>query len=204
MAERPIIFSGPVVKAILDGRKTMTRRVLKPQPKHVRDTWHGDAVECWTEGKCPVCEPPYHVGDRLWCRETWRAHRVDDDLPPGALPPTRIWHEADLSRDNADVIGKRRPSIHMPRWASRLTLTVTEVRVQRLQEISEADAVAEGCPGWYSPQHPDMGVTDGRLPHEEFADLWNSINAKRPGCAWEDDPWVVAVSFTAERRNIDA
>ena len=85
----------------------------------------------------------------------------------------------------------------MPRWASRLTLTVTDVRVQRVAEISREDCVAEGCPGFVSHD-----MQDGEMPEEEFQDLWNTLNASR-GFGWDTNPWVAAITFETEQRNID-
>ena len=135
--ERPILCSAPDVMAILDGRKTQTRRIMKPQPNR---TWPDEVTPHWSVGgnrtlpgasnplRCPYGVP----GDRLWVREAWR-------LPDGA-PKGWVDYRADDTRDGF----KWKPSIHMPRWASRITLEVTDVRVERLQDISEADAMAEG------------------------------------------------------------
>ena len=141
---------------------------------------------------------PYATGDRLWVREAvcwvsrwgWRYRADDDDLS---------------DKREAGEVGRWRPSIHMPRWASRLSLTVTEVRVQRLQEISEADAAAEGCEatGWRPTYgNPDNAGFEESIPAKDaFADLWNSLHG--PG-AWEANPWVAAYTFTVQRGNIDA
>jgi hypothetical protein len=226
LTDRPILFSAPMVWALLDGRKTQTRRVLKSIPYN-RD---GDSVNIdmaptarYTQGSDgrwyyafdhPKGGPltahvaRFAVGDRLWVKETWRTNKVADELPPRLLSGEgRVWFEAD--RDNCDAHGRIRQSIFMPRWASRLTLIVTEVRVERLNDCSEADAIAEGIHQWR--HHPVEGEpfqgfkAFGREPlHRDprlaYRDLWNSING--PG-AWEANPWVVAVTFTVEQRNID-
>lgn len=230
MADKPIIFSGPMVRAILDGRKTQTRRVLKPQPRpHIasfqrvfKDPPHFEAlntcgkpvVDAFPQGKHFVTPYPsirFGIGDRLWVRE---AHYLTDDgdyeqvvyaedregvaahLAAIAKYEKAPWAtEAWLARHH-----KLRPSIHMPRWASRLTLTVTDVGVQRVQEISSADAIAEGCPPYANSATIDCDTPD---PRSEFRDLWDSINAKR-GCGWDANPWVVALTFSVEKRNIDA
>ena len=122
------------------------------------------------------------------------------ELPDALNWQAEYWNSkagTDIDMESVTI-----PSIFMPRWASRLTLIVTDVRVQRLQEISEDDAKAEGCPGWYSPAHPDQGVTDGRLPHEEFAELWDSLNAGR-GYPWNSNPWICALTFDVIKQNID-
>ena len=216
MADRPIIFSVPMVRALLEGRKTQTRRIVKPQSSKPFCGISTDGVKWWTnDDEAGVIEPlrvPYAVGYMLWVRETWGVgtrpcpvngwrdgieYRADDDGSGGVLPLRSV--DADLSEIK---IGWH-PSIHMFRWASRITLRVTEVRVQRLQEISEEDARAEGCPvTWdgkpYDPPKSDSWQGYGRY---SFCLLWNSING--PG-AWEANPWVAAISFTVERRNIDA
>lgn len=148
--------------------------------------------------------PPFEVADRLWVKETWRTWRDFDDIRPNTLPAVEapVFYEAD--RDNCDRHGKARVSIHMPRWASRLTLTVTDVRVERLQDISEADAIAEGIePAALANHWKDYG------PHpvpwisrvESYRSLWDSINGAG---AWAGNPWVVAVSFDVREGNIDA
>ena len=215
--QRPILFKAPMVNAILEGRKSMTRRVVKPQPDQ-----RYQLFECHRDGTCEVglhIDSPNHyqiscpygkVGDRLWVKETWipdpnADHDCWDDhtctyvewsgcgtrideVPPAMRKPEHCIYRA--SWNGGDLIWK--PSIFMPRWASRITLEITGVRVERLQDISNDDAVAEGCPGWYSPQHPDQGCTDGRTPSEEFCELWQSING--PG-SWEANPWVWVISF---------
>ena len=139
MTDRPILFSAPLIRAILrevsapGTGKTQTRRVLKPRP---RRTIFFDAK---TAGLEQFREPAYRAGDRLWVREAISYDRLDVDRD-GILPP---WYWADGNPDAGDWT-RPKPSIHMPRWASRLTLIVTDVRVQRLQDISEDDARAEG------------------------------------------------------------
>lgn len=218
MADRPIIFSAPMVRALLDGRKTQTRRVLKPQPVgigflkvasvdwHKTKGWGAYNRELTRIGDVRV---PYAPGDRLWVREafgvgvstgnSWHA-----DSGPGAMNPLAPRrYRAD---GEPGFCGRWRPSIHMPRWASRLTLHVSEVRVQRLQEISAADAVAEGCffKRWITGEYPefDVGVDeDNRRLVSQFKTLWNSLHGAD---AWDANPWVCAITFTVERANIDA
>ena len=168
MKEYPIIFSGPMVRAILDGRKTQTRRVIKPQPKgeFCRYGFHMPTQAIWTDltvVSCPYGQP----GDLLWVRETF------------AAAGDQSWVEYRADCDSKVI--RWRPSIHMPRSASRLTLRITDVRVQRVQEISEEDARAEGTTGL-------AGAMTG------FPYLWESINAKR-GYGWNTNPWVWAISF---------
>jgi hypothetical protein len=192
MRERPILFSAPMVRAILEGRKTMTRRIAKlTDAGHVKEPgghrrWHPADMDA--RQACPYGQP----GDRLWVRETF------GDCTPGAdaLVGTRWdkpWYRAEA--DEYGLLGhdgegpvyvddvKWRPSIHMPRRASRITLEITAVCVERLQEISEADVQAEGCTG--SP----LGPAADRLL---FPTLWESING--PG-SWDANPWVWVVGF---------
>jgi hypothetical protein len=153
MTERPILFSAPMVRALLDGRKTQTRRAIKPQPDWDRpepccsttsEGWQGPIDRAtWAESadpemdfrRCPYGGP----GDALWVRECFSYETLDVD-GNGFLPP---WYWADGNPTSGDFT-RPKPSIHMPRWASRLTLQVADVRVERLNDISEADAVAEG------------------------------------------------------------
>ena len=203
MTDRPILFSAPMVRALLDGRKTQTRRMIKAR---------GDC--CLFDGSwsdCYVLDPGnaewrarsirFAVGDRLWVKETWRAHRAYDQYRPGLIgTESRIWYEAD-GRDNCDQHGKGRPSIFMPRWASRLTLVVTDVRVERLRTISEEDAQAEGVDRLVMD---DSGAFYAGFPEGTyrcgFAGIWTHINGAE---AWEANPWVVAVSFDVIKENID-
>lgn len=163
MKERPILFSAPMVKAILSGTKTQTRRIVKPQQ--------------FPLGTCVAC--PYGtVGDRLWVRETWL------QVPAGIA----------FRADGGDHYGaggklKWRPSIFMPRAASRITLEVTGVRVERLQGISEDDAEAEGV----AAEPHNGSCVDRRCFVKAYASLWDSLNAKRS--PWSSNPWVWVLSF---------
>jgi hypothetical protein len=175
MKERGILFSAPMVRALLDGSKTQTRRILKPNP---------NATETRTPaGMVPLC--PYgKVGDRLWVREAWRTVAEADALPPRDLAPAhRLWFEA--NSDNQPGFGRLRPGMFMPRWASRITLEITGVRVERLQDISEADALAEGC----AAKHTADAEYNAR---KAYAVLWESING---GGSWDANPWVWVVEF---------
>lgn len=207
--DRPILFSAPMVCAILDGKKTQTRRAIKNVggafigivdrggPRY----WFGDDARI-TDGprtsievRCPYGQP----GDRLWVREAFSGpHCMErtEDLP--AMPPSQwpvesdIWYWADGDPTHGDWT-RPRPSIHMPRFASRITLEITGVRVERLRDISERDAIAEGAPGY------EEGI-DAPPPDEEcewscyasFSRLWKSING--PG-SWDANPWVFVVEF---------
>ncbi|WP_309086423.1 hypothetical protein [Chelativorans sp.] len=210
MTDRPILFSAPMVRALLDGRKTQTRRVIESTniPHLRRDD---DIVITRGSGLAARnyrFRRKYVAGDRLWVREAWRCNGWASDL-------ATIFYRASEGDgytamcEQYPVAGKRplrvtgtwHPGIHMPRWVSRLTLIVTDVRVQRLQEVSEQDAVAEGCPGRLGP-NPDFPDEWDPSPVEQFRDLWDSLNAHR-GLGWDANPWVAAIAFTVERRNID-
>lgn len=191
MRERPILFSAPMVRAILDGRKTQTRRVVKGAPlgagcglfaKDSAVFFRGITPESPGFGNPIRC--PYGVpGDRLWVRETWR-----EEAGPHGLTECCASYAADMEPEIAHLEGPWTPSIHMPRWASRLTLELTSVRVEGLHEIDDKAAAAEGWPGTSSPETP-------RPPQVWFRHLWDSINAKRHGCSWECDPWVWVLEF---------
>lgn len=165
MADKPIIFSTPMVRALLAGNKTQTRRVLKVDLREGIDSifsegrkmWEGCS---WTGDRRETIPVRYFSGDRLWVREHWRAANAYDDLSPSAMGGEEsIYYEADQVWQTwgwplpVGPEDRFRQAMHMPRWASRLTLIVSDVRVQRLQDISEADAWAEGCkPGIVNDQ----------------------------------------------------
>jgi hypothetical protein len=161
MKERPILFNGEMVRAILAGQKTQTRRI---PPKTQQD-----ALFC-----------PYgHPGDRLWVRERWAADMSFDDLPPRMLQPRGMpiyYHATTQCMDY-----KWRPSIHMPRWASRITLEITDIRVERVQDISEEDVQAEG-------------FSDRPASKNKFRIAWDLLYWKR-GLGWDVNPWVWVVTF---------
>lgn len=179
MKERPILFSASMVRAILEGRKTQTRRVVKRIPlEWLESGLHPDFVAFPENGLSPYGQP----GDRLWVRESWAYH---PDFPESTH---RAIYRADPGVEND--VPRWRPSIHMPRWASRINLEVTGVRVERLQEISESDAKAEGC------SVPEIIYPDEPKEHYSYAaaykHLWESING--PG-SWDANPWVWVVEF---------
>lgn len=211
MKERPILFSVPMVKAILDGRKTVTRRVVKPQPTEGGLEWAtacGGDFAAWQDplllldehsedgGPCQRKCPYGRIGEKLWVRETWMdllgtgiERKTGDhgryayaaDTPPGSY-----------GDDQRKAYGlKWRPSIHMPRAASRITLEVTGVRVERLQDISETDAVAEGARPTLAPLDTVRLGAVGTAK-EGFRQIWESING--PG-SWDANPWVWVVEF---------
>lgn len=211
-----------MIRALLDGRKTQTRRVLQPQPSAIcagfqkvfTDPPRFEAIDA--NGKpCNVFAgklgvhpyPPirFAKGDRLWVREAWRCNGWASDVATifyrasegdGYTAMCEQWLVADHKPLRVET--KWSPSLHLPRWASRLTLTVTDVRVQRLQDITPADAIAEGI---WAPANSMTIDCETRDPRDDFQALWNSINGAD---SWDANPWVVALTFTVERRNIDA
>lgn len=223
--ERPVIFSGEMVNAILQGRKTQTRRVITPQPRNpetfgISPVWgqglHGKgehaghfclhaAFDVGGKREDRFVRCPYGVpGDRLWVRETWAIH----ELYGSPLYRADTPH---LDRPQDAYNKPWSPSIYMPRWRSRLTLEVTEVRVQRLQEISDYDATAEGvnpfndecrwCHG-SGTVSSSIDITQPECPcryegaaKANYARLWDSLNAKR-GHSWASNPWVWCISFS--------
>lgn len=233
MTERPILFSAEMVRAILDGRKTQTRRVMKVQPypdsivtvEHYNQTVidrHGDMQPGpeifgahWDDGerglRCPYGAP----GDTLWVRETWAPH------PHGVMRCGAVYRADQGAVPDA---GRWRPSIHMPRWASRITLRITDVRVERFQDISEDDARAEGAtmrpacngfqhryPGWSmdwsevgKPSYFATGAQRGKKAPLTESDVslgsakWafaSLWNTINGPSAWDANPWVWVVAF---------
>ncbi|WP_170759927.1 hypothetical protein [Ruegeria lacuscaerulensis] len=227
MTDHPILFSGPMVRALLDGRKTQTRRILNPQPEMKEGAnpeftgWRAERVgkKQWAliggmgYGSNPF-KVPYAVGDRLWVRETWRTLQKWDHLKPSLVMDDfdKIDFEATgYHRNPVWAWGKSRPSIFLPRWASRLSLTVTDVRVQLLRDISEEDAIAEGCSPFFDEADPQImkgpNGTEHRMaplkgPRDSFKNLWDGLNADR-GFGFEANPWVAAYTFTVHQENID-
>ena len=234
MADRGIPFSAPMIRALLDGTKTQTRRIQAEGVSMAGSIDHSSGrpiaidATAW-DRRWPV-KTKYAVGDRLWVREAWRTGNGFDEVNATTMaercldagykkPWAPIQYEADKSvRDwilDGHAFGTRpgryRHARFMPRWASRLTLTVTDVRVQRLQDISEADAWAEGCKrgdptdnGGYFPadEHDQTKccVRGWDNARDWFSDLWDSLNGEG---AWDANPWVAAYTFTVAHCNID-
>jgi hypothetical protein len=193
MKERPILFSAPMVRALLDGRKTQTRRVIKPQPE-MKD--FGNGLMPWMpiggvnadRWPCPYGEP----GDILRVRETaWeRPERTIRMMRDGAdtWPPYVYDADGISEEEHAQLKAwgwKRRPSIHLPRLGSRIKLEITAIRVERLQDISEADSFAEGIPG--ELLHRAQGWAPGA-----YRFLWEQINGPD---SWTENPWVWVIEF---------
>lgn len=188
MRSKPILFNTEMVCAILNGRKTQTRRVIKPQPTNPRHNnvgWLG-----WDDGHGYRMKPPCDVGDILWVRETWQYVYTCDDydkcieitgryvyFADDPMPFT-YWVDTDTGEHKDQM--PWRPSIHMPREAARIFLRVTDVRVERLQDIDDDGVVAEGL---------EIGA--------QFDDLWNRTVKKsdRARLGWEANPWVWVIEF---------
>lgn len=204
MTDRPIIFSAPMVRALLDGRKTMTRRLaLSSRMKEVRPG---------RSRRVPIPSPWQKAkpGDRLWVRENFTDRFVENDHCAKwvAYAADGLMFDHATGKRDANVVPlKMRPSIHMPRWASRLTLVVTAVRIEPLQNISDADAKAEGIylPGSHELYTHDPAVRagnyNGRAPAGAFKNLWCEINGPD---SWSANPEVVALTFEVHKANIDA
>lgn len=218
MADRPIIFSGPMVRALLDGRKTQTRRLVKVD-------WNAGAnpdFTGWRAGRVAhrrwqvvggmgvgaTVETNYGPGDRLYVREAHAlapssAYRMSEGVAQAIDPADRdracIYREGWI-RSYGGL--RWRPSIHMPRWASRLTLIVTDVRVQRLQEISAQDTIEEGlqCESCEAMRQSACNRRGCFASSNAFRAHWNSLHGPE---VWEANPWVEAITFTVHRCNID-
>lgn len=195
--EHPILFSGPMVRAILSGEKTQTRRVVTS-----RNSMPGCCPQSWDASERWRCR--WVVGERLWVRETWW-QRPDDGVivfdADGAISfdRTSLAYRMGIAnvpcggdRDHARYGFRKRSSIHMPRWVSRIILDIVNVRVQRLTDISEEDAVAEGVDGISLDAVKRQAAWSRR---SDFAQLWDRINGRRTGCDWQSNPWVWAVTF---------
>jgi len=220
---KPIIFSGPMVLAILDGSKTQHRVVVKPQPQIVSSndaSWRDDKSDLWRNSAqyARDCSPFGVPGDLLWVRETfsaWHGGMTDcgeewDEVegPLSEWGPHSDVHGVptiEYAADRKRSATRWRPSIHMPRWASRITLRVVSVRVERLQDISETDAIAEGVRRvtkdgtihkycvYDSRDTSSVPWQDmPRTAVEGYTNLWDSLNKKHP---WSSNPWVFVLDF---------
>ena len=185
---KPILFNTKMVRAILDGRKTQTRRVIKPQPTNPR--WNNVGWLGWDDGHGYRMKPPCKPGDVLWVRETWQHVYTYDDSDKAIEETGRYVYFADdpmpftywVDTDTGEHKDQMpwRPSIHMPREAARIFLRVTDVRVERLQDIDDDGVVAEGL---------EIGA--------EFDELWNRtlIKSDRAKFGWAANPWVWVIKF---------
>jgi len=257
MKARPILFSAPMVQALLDGRKTMTRRIVKPsvveaidwcgggvddEPatvdtfqlhwcvsrndgKPVKEQWLISSSEYQEEGVVPIGVAYGNVGDLLWVRETWKPD-VDDMTSGTTFRADNSFITIENSEEAANkwIAARKpeeqhpqmkspvwRPSIFMPRWASRLILEIIDIRIERLNDISEEDAISEGV---IAVDVNDTTVYTGDFvsemvwpedyhenPESAFSDLWQSINGPD---SWDKNPWVWVVEFKVHKMNVDA
>lgn len=211
MKAHPILFSTPMVQALLEGRKSQTRRIMKIQPKHpelnfgwanMGERWHYPPVAPMIDIKCPYGQP----GDALWVKETWL--KCSD----GYVYRTNHYGDTVLVAKNGNTFDKSvkwKPSTYMPREAARIFLRVTDIRVERLQDITEEDVIAEGidvfnnpCAAFgshgkyydYSQKHRTHTVADKLLntAKESYKTLWESINGEG---SWDANPWVWVIKF---------
>lgn len=208
MKQRPILFSADMVRAILDGRKTQTRRIIKPQPVLYPNGWQygkGYKNSCFGSAS-PATDILYpfecqygNPGDHLWVRETW----LFDPLP--GFPDEGAYHYRATSKKATaeSFAGLWRPSIHMPRAAARIILQITDIRAQRLHDITEADAIAEGLnftvpntsPNTYYDNYQTGRWLDPQMlnnPIASYRTLWEKINGPE---SWAANPWVWAITF---------
>jgi hypothetical protein len=248
MKVRPILFSAPMVRALLAGNKTQTRRMMKPQPQHLQHhKYQGLTVHegesrmwCWKNlaleniwdfpsgadrKALAECCPYGQPGDLLYVREACRAHELTDAEVDILEPPLGRRDEL-YGRDGVIFVaddafqpiantgaaadawvdmfayrhkrGATVPPIHMPRWASRLTLRIADVRVERLHDITEADALAEGCV--VPRSHPDAYAEPSERAICDYADLWTDINGDE---SWDANPWVWVITFEVIAQNVD-
>lgn len=228
MKERGMIFNGDMVRALLDGRKTQTRRPIKwRQTRATEIAEREDGSKWpWSEDAENVCDywhpcPFGAVGDRIWVRETWailgnedgccidweeklckadersaaRIYRASCEQRPGNYGLWSIPDDADWKPHTKDYQyeGAWRPSIHMPRWASRITLEITDVRVERLNSISQSDAIAEGAP----PSHRSIDAVSQQFGYPDFSrswfgQTWGHIYGDE---SWQANPWVWVIEF---------
>ena len=192
MAIKPILFNTEMVRAILDRRKTCTRRILKHDVETILNSpYHKAHPE--VEDKqiiSKLCQPPYQPGDILYVRETWKK------------APNGYYYYEDWQRNDIADITKWKPSIHMPKEAARIWLKVTDVRVERLQEITEDGCIAEGiypsnCRGCNATFGCDICPDEGYNEFDGFMEVWNNTIKKSDidRCGWDANPWVWVIEF---------
>jgi len=248
MTDRPILFSAPMVRALLEGRKTQTRRIITPHNLRIytggldysgryvkpdqsmletafnnaRNFRSIEGVFAWVTDPAPhqigavmsqwTGRLAYSAGDRLWVREAWRCEARLDKRAPRDIDTNYpgVKYVATDEPDDFGIEGKERRAMHMPRWASRITLQVTDVRIERLHDCSETDAIAEGCSqklaneimtpeelAVFASTHILCPEARGRILYEFH---WERINGDG---AWDKNPWVAAYTFNVINRNID-
>lgn len=205
----PILFKSEMVRAILDGKKTQTRRVIKPQPEIIKGNPNilSNTAQGILKTRCPYGYP----GDNLWVRETWRPLEGYEDIKPSDIPegePIVYLRDCLQHPEKYPIYNQPyektydcspwKPSIFMPRWASRIDLSTKDIRVEKVQDISEEDAIAEGIDksGTFWKDYRKGGMKQVMLqdPIDSFRTLWNLINEKR-GFGWDVNPWVWVINF---------
>ena len=204
MKEKPILFSEPMVRAILDGRKTQTRRVVKGNPVNLIRFIGSDDLPTGEFGLCQNYEnviekhikSPYgNPRDRIWVREGFSGPYYQSKTPPREWSDCDpIWYWADGNPENGDWT-KPKPSIHMPRWASRIDLEITGVRVERLQDVSKQDSFSEGIQSLSDGDYYEFGIRglcSAQHPIRAYQLLWESINGSG---SWDKNPWIWVIEF---------
>lgn len=224
ITEKPILMSAPMAIATLKGEKTQTRRVVRFKWPDWNRNHAGVSMVLGSNGRPaftdmgPNVSPemlamlgsgpgvicPYgDQGDRLWAKETWRTLAEYDQLPPREVPVgSPILHEAGAPPLTGKEWGRIRQSIFCMRWMARSVLEITDVRVERLQAITDTDALAEGCSG-HDPEpasqggtiHAMKGRSSAPSPRAHYTHLWDSLNGEREGASWAANPWVWAIAF---------
>ena len=196
ISEKPIIFNQEMVKAILEGRKTQTRRIIKPQPKYIQklnDDRYETSIDGGFDNDVNYIKSPYQIGQKLWVRETFFVEN------------TCCYYKANWDFDKSTGKEKWKPSIFMPKKYARIWLEVADVRVNRIQNISESDSIKEGIPlvhNSYGLDRYGIWINKKYISNESaatiFMCLWDSINEKR-GYSWKSNPWVWVIEFKREK-----
>lgn len=214
MADKPILFSAPMVRALRSGTKTQTRRVIKLPHANPLGVWEPttvggkgvffsdgspapELVAIWHTRTGDCIAARFQAGDLLYVREHWRTEsKAYDDLAPSEMGGEEtVIYGADADWSINKTVGRFRQGMHMPRWASRITLMVTAVKIERLQDISEEDAIAEGC----MPDNDCLNPNHIGPATSIYAALWDNINGAG---SWEKNPYVVAGTFEVIKQNI--
>ena len=210
--DKPILFSGAMVRAILEGRKTQTRRVINPQiewkEEYIYQRRKSGTIDQFEYIDFLKKSPYGQIDDSLWVRETWKCEELESGLDGVRFAADGAFREIENTQEASNAWmdanrpgGKWRPSIFMPRWASRINLKIIGVRVDRVQHISREDAKAEGCSNIWSwdekrnakhPEHFSRALLNPYIAN--YSVLWDEINAKR-GFGWDMNPWVWVVDF---------
>lgn len=222
---KPILFSAPMVRALLEGRKTQTRRVIKEAARMIhQEKWEVREqngkfghYQIGAEQPNAILKPKALSGDLFYVKEAWSTCEFFDHMPPkeiaascktgaSSIPHFPILYQANGARKNwvKGWVGRSRSALHMPRWASRLTLRVTDVRVERLHDISEADARAEGA-HHQNGNHDEYGLCRELVVEakDDYRHIWESLYPTSSPKAWHRNPWVWVYSFEVIKKNVD-